>query len=74
MKLDFKKAFDYVKWDSLLTILEHQGFPPKFYQWIRDILKTGRTTILLNRIPGPWINCKNGLPQFNIVADILQKK
>jgi hypothetical protein len=80
IKLDFKKAFDSVKWDSLLAILEHRGFPPRFCRWIRDILTTGKTAILLNGIPGPWINCKNGLRQgdplspflFNMVADVLR--
>jgi hypothetical protein len=29
-KLDIKKAFDSVRWDYLMDLLQHLGFPPKF--------------------------------------------
>jgi hypothetical protein len=61
IKLDFRKAFDSISWTSLLKILRHRGFPDKFCKWIEEILSTGKTAILLNGVPGPWINCKNGL-------------
>jgi hypothetical protein len=30
IKLDISKAFDSVRWDYLLSILEHGGFPPRW--------------------------------------------
>jgi hypothetical protein len=81
LKLDFRKAFDRVSWDCLLRILQVRGFDRKWRNWIHLLASTAKTTILLNHIPGPWIQIKGGIRQgdplspllFLIVVDILQQ-
>lgn len=80
IKLNFAKAFDLVDWSALLSILQARGFPSAWCGWMRELLQTSRSAVLVNGCPGPWISCKRGLHQgdplspylFLIVADVLQ--
>jgi hypothetical protein len=72
IKLDFMKAFDSVSWDSLQSVLQERGSPPPlFCSWIHNIRHTGKTTIILNGVPGCWIQCKNGLRQGDPISPYL---
>jgi hypothetical protein len=55
IKLDFAKAFDSVNWTSLLHILRAQGFPDVWIRWMETLLKTSKSVVLVNGVPGPRI-------------------
>lgn len=53
-KLDFRKAFDSVSWRSLDTVLATRGWDG-WRGMVNSLLSTGKTMVLLNGVPGPWI-------------------
>jgi hypothetical protein len=53
LKLDIAKAFDSVRWEYLLSLLQHLGFPSWWRDWIAAILSTSTSRVFVNgsRIP-----------------------
>ena len=52
LKLDFEKAFDTVEHSAILSVMQHMGFPDVWLQWIRSILVSGSSAVLLKRSTG----------------------
>ncbi|XP_059650451.1 uncharacterized protein LOC132296256 [Cornus florida] len=48
IKVDFKKAFDSVKWDFIINCLSLHNFPPKFISLINACILSPSFTIALN--------------------------
>jgi hypothetical protein len=75
LKLDFKKAYDKVSWDSMW------GFDNKWVDWIRKILVGGTVSVKLNDITSPYFQSSKGCARvilyllflFNITVDYLTK-
>jgi len=51
LKLDFAKAFDTVNWNCLSEIMEVRGFDARWCSWVRSLLQTSRTAVLVNGCP-----------------------
>jgi hypothetical protein len=44
-KLDISKAFDSVRWDYLLELLQRRGFLPRWRSWVSSLLSTATSKL-----------------------------
>ncbi|GJS13387.1 RNA-directed DNA polymerase, eukaryota [Tanacetum coccineum] len=70
-KVDFAKAYDSVRWDYLLDILEAFGFGHVWCNWIRGTLRSSKASILINGSPSNEFYCYRGLKQGDPLAPYL---
>ncbi|GJR32202.1 RNA-directed DNA polymerase, eukaryota [Tanacetum coccineum] len=62
-KVDFKKAFDSVRWDYLDDILKSFSFRVKWRSWISGCLDSSMGSVLVNGSPTPKFHFYKGLKQ-----------
>ncbi|WVZ49014.1 hypothetical protein U9M48_000396 [Paspalum notatum var. saurae] len=81
LKLDIAKAFDTVRWDYLLEVLQQMGFTQRWWAWVSILLRTANSVVMLNGVRGRFFQHGRGLRQgdpllpllFIIAIDPLQK-
>ena len=71
LKLDISKAFDSVRWDYLLSLMQRRGFPMRWCNWISALLSTSTSRIMLNGIPLDLIQHGQGLRQGDPLIPLL---
>jgi hypothetical protein len=59
--LDFAKALDTIEHEAIIQVMKHMGFNQPWLDWIKEILSTGTSVILLNGIPGKQFVCRRGV-------------
>lgn len=61
LKIDFEKAFDMVEHNAILNILRAKGFPDRWCIWVKQILESATSCVLLNGVLGKDFRCKRGV-------------
>lgn len=71
LKIDIKKAFDTMRWDFLLLILECLGIEQQFRDIIRSILHSARLSISINGKLEGFFSCSHGVRQGDPLSPLL---
>ena len=71
LKIDFEKAYDNVNWNLLISIMSQMGFPPIWCSWVRGILLSARSAVLVNGSPTFDFRCEKGLRQGDPLSPFL---
>jgi hypothetical protein len=71
LKLDIAKAFDSVRWDFLMEVLEQYGFGARWKGWVTALLGSATTAVLLNGSRGQWYRHFTGLRQGDLLSPLL---
>ncbi|GJX36859.1 putative RNA-directed DNA polymerase, eukaryota, reverse transcriptase zinc-binding domain protein [Tanacetum coccineum] len=70
-KVDFAKAYDSVRWDYLLDVLEAFGFGQTWCKWIRGTFSSARVSILVNGSPSNNFSFHCGFKQGDPLSPYL---
>nr|GFB21595.1 RNA-directed DNA polymerase, eukaryota, reverse transcriptase zinc-binding domain protein [Tanacetum cinerariifolium] len=80
-KVDFEKAYDFVRWDFIDDILKRFDFGEKWCKWIQSCLYSSRGSVLVNGSPMKEFQFHKGASKYGIYscaffngADVNSKK
>jgi mannosylglycoprotein endo-beta-mannosidase len=70
-KLNIRKAFDSIRWEFIMGLLQRRGYPSRFLNWITTLLTRSSSRVLLNGIAGNPILHGRGLRQGDPLSALL---
>ncbi|KAI9198490.1 hypothetical protein LWI28_016785 [Acer negundo] len=71
MKIDICKDFDTLDWCFLCRVLQAFGFSSVFVDWINNILRSSRLSVLFNGVPEGYFCCSRGVRQGDPLSSLL---
>ena len=77
MKLDFRKAYDSIRWSFVDHVMANMGFEYTWRKWVMNCISSASMSILINGSPTKPFNMEKGDPLspflFILVAEVLNK-
>jgi hypothetical protein len=71
LKLDFAKAFNNVEHEAILKFFSAFGCDQRWIMWLKMLMSSGTSEILLNGVPGKKFNCRTGVRQGDPLSPLL---
>jgi retron-type reverse transcriptase len=71
LKLDIAKAFDNIRWEYLLEVMQQLGFGQRWRNMMSQIWSSTTSRIILNGVPGRPIKHAKGLRQGDPLSPML---
>jgi hypothetical protein len=71
LELDFENAFNKVEHEMIAQIMRHKGFPNKWIEWVKGILTSVTSSVLLNDTLGKVFHCKRGVRKGDSLSPLL---